>query len=127
MNIWFNFSLQKIYRNCGPIILHMEEGSPTKKDEIIMGESVSTIQYGYITVEHATEELLFEDIWRFFLGKEQIIREDKMVVEYRETASIYDVDSIVCDTISVCDVKVFDQILPHIFTTRMEKIEGFTM
>jgi hypothetical protein len=68
----------------------------------------STLKYGYVTVEYQTEEVLFDDVWRY-LGYEQIGPRDKIVVEFEKddfdpnNLSVYDVELVHCDDMSICD------------------------
>lgn len=93
----------------------MEEDNSLTKNEISTTESTSTLKYGYVIIKHATEEMLFEDIWRYF-GYEQLLEKDKIVVEFGDGTTVYDIDTVTEDVgISACEIKIFDNVLPLYF------------
>lgn len=80
----------------------------------------SKMKYGYVTVEYNTQDVWFEDVWRYF-GFEKIEPKDKIAVEFEKDESdpnklcVYDTELVHCDDMSVCDIKAYRSICPSYF------------
>lgn len=95
-----------------------KENNESKETEISTPTPTPTspYKYGYVTVEHATEEILFEDVWRYF-GYEHIIASDKIIVDFTEDLqrNIYDADKVEYNDIVMDELTFDNRLFPFYF------------
>jgi hypothetical protein len=102
------------------IYMEMLSESIPVNQPIATHKTHTNMKYGYVTVEYNTQEVWFEDVWRYF-GYEQIGLKDKIAVEFEKDDSdpnkllVYEPELVSCDDISVCDAKVYRSICPVYF------------
>lgn len=82
--------------------------------------SSNNMKYGYVTVEYNTEEVWFEDVWRY-LGYENVGPKDRIAIEFEKDNSnpnklcVYDTELVHCENISACDITYLQTTCPMYF------------